>query len=627
MTERYDASKITVLKGLEAVRRRPAMYIGDIGIRGLHHLIFEVVDNAIDEALSGHCTNIWITVNESEIVTVEDDGSGIPVDIHPRYKKSGLELVMTMLHAGAKFDTKVYQISGGLHGVGVSAVNALCEFLEAEVYRDGNIYYQRYERGKSVTKVEKKGRTKKRGTKIIFRPDEKIFKKIKFDNNFIKMRLRELAYLNRNLRIEFDDKRMNKKEVYQFKGGIVEFVNFLDQSRKPIIKPIYINGQKNGVEVEIALEYNESYQENIFSFANTINTHEGGFHLAGFKLAMTRTLNDYARRRNFAKEGTSFAGEDVREGLTSVISVKLKDPQFEGQTKTKLGNSEVRGIVDSITSDGLSTYLEEHPRIGSTIINKVRTAAKSREAAKRAKELTRKKSLLESGDLPGKLADCTSNDPTVCELFVVEGDSAGGSAKQARNREFQAILPLRGKILNVEKASMAKILSNKEIRSIIAALGCGVDEWEESKLRYHKIIIMTDADIDGAHIRTLLLTYFYRFLKEAIETGHLYIAQPPLYRVHKRKNEYYCFSDDELEKLKNKFGDGVDIQHYKGLGEMNPEQLWKTTMDPEKRVIKRVTLEDAASADQIFSILMGDDVKPRREFIEENAALVENLDV
>ncbi|RKX71733.1 DNA topoisomerase (ATP-hydrolyzing) subunit B [candidate division WOR-3 bacterium] len=627
MADIYDSSKITVLKGLEAVRRRPAMYVGDVGIRGLHHLIFEVVDNAIDEALSGNCKHIWVTLFSGEIVSIEDDGSGIPVDPHPKYKKSGLELVMTTLHAGAKFDTKVYQISGGLHGVGVSAVNALCEFLEAEVYRGGKIYYQRYERGRPVTRVEVKGKTKKRGTKITFRPDDKIFKKVKFDNNLIAMRLRELAYLNQGLRIEFDDKRIGRKEVYQYKGGIVEFVQFLDRTRKPIIKPIYISGKKNGVEVEIALEYNESYQENIFSYANTINTHEGGYHLAGFKLAMTRTLNDYARRRNLVKEGQSFTGEDVREGLTAVISVKLKDPQFEGQTKTKLGNSEVRGIVDSITSEGLSTYLEEHPRIGSVIIGKVLTAAKSREAARKAKELTRKKSLLESADLPGKLADCTSNDPSECELFIVEGDSAGGSAKQARNREFQAVLPLRGKILNVEKASMAKILSNKEIRSIITALGVGVDEWDGSKLRYHKIIIMTDADVDGAHIRTLLLTYFYRFLKEAIEAGHLYIAQPPLYRVKKGKNEYYCYSDEELDELKKKLGDGIEIQRYKGLGEMNPEQLWKTTMDPERRIIKRVTLEDAARADQIFSILMGDEVQPRKEFIVENAALVENLDI
>ncbi|HID32245.1 MAG TPA: DNA topoisomerase (ATP-hydrolyzing) subunit B, partial [bacterium (Candidatus Stahlbacteria)] len=590
MADRYDSSKITVLKGLEAVRRRPAMYVGDVGIRGLHHLIFEVVDNAIDEALIGNCRNIWVTIMEGEVVSIEDDGSGIPVDLHPKYKKSGLELVMTTLHAGAKFDTKVYQISGGLHGVGVSAVNGLCEFLEAEVYRDNKIYYQRYERGRPITKLEIKGKTKKRGTKITFRPDDKIFKKVKFDNNIVAMRLRELAYLNQNLRIQFEDQRIGKKEVYQYKGGIVEFVQFLDRTRKPIIRPIYISGERNGVKVEISIEYNESYQENLFSYANTINTHEGGFHLAGFKLAMTRTLNDYARRRSLVKEGQSFTGEDVREGLTAVISVKLKDPQFEGQTKTKLGNSEVRGIVDSITSEGLSTYLEEHPRIGSLIINKVLTAARSREAARKAKELTRKKSLLESSDLPGKLADCTSSDPSSCELFIVEGDSAGGSAKQARNREYQAVLPLRGKILNVEKASMTKILSNKEIRSIITALGVGVDEWDRSKLRYHKIIIMTDADVDGAHIRTLLLTYFYRFLKDAIEAGHLYIAQPPLYRVRKGKNEHYCYSDEELENLRKRLDDGIEIQRYKGLGEMNPEQLWKTTMDPEARILKRVTL-------------------------------------
>ncbi len=628
--EVYDATKIHVLKGLEAVRRRPAMYIGDIGVRGLHHLVYEVVDNAVDEALAGFCDYIEVTIIDDDIVSVEDNGRGIPVDTHPTQHKPALEVVMTVLHSGAKFEDKVYRIAGGLHGVGVSVVNALSASLEAEVYRDGKIYSQRYERGEPKTQLKAKGAVKKTGTRITFTPDKQIFKKTEFQFELIATRLRELAYLNRGLRIVLRDERTKRKEEYNFPGGILDFVKYLDQGRTRLAKPIYIADKRDTIEVEVALQYNEGFLENIFTYANTINTHEGGTHLAGFKAALTRTLNEYARKNNALKEGLDLAGEDTREGLTAVVSVKVREPQFEGQTKTKLGNSEVRGIVESIVSEKISNYLEENPRQTSIILGKVLAAAKSRMAAKKARELARRRSLLESDTLPGKLADCASEDPAESELYIVEGESAGGSAKQGRDRRFQAILPLRGKILNVEKSGLNKILSNEEIRTIISAIGAGIgeEEFDPDKVRYQKIIIMTDADVDGSHIRTLLLTFFYRFMKQMIETGYLFIAQPPLYRAKTGKLEEYVYSDEELERfLKKQKIDKVEIQRYKGLGEMNPEQLWQTTMNPDQRVLKKITLEDAAEADRIFSILMGDEVEPRREFIQKNARYVENLDV
>ena len=628
-SEKYDASKIQILKGLEAVRRRPAMYIGDVSLRGLHHLIFEVVDNGIDEALAGNCDQIKITL-DNDIVSVEDNGSGIPVDIHPTQKKSGLEVVMTMLHAGAKFDDKIYSISGGLHGVGVSVVNALSELLKAEVYRDGKIWFQSYKRGKPDADIKAIGKTTKTGTKITFKPDTKVFKKIEFNKEIISNRLKELSFLNKGLKIDFEDTKTKTKERYLSQGGVVDLVKYLDSGRTRLHKPIYFSQTQNGIEIEVALEYNDSYTVNIFTFANTINTHEGGTHLIGFKSALTRTLNDYARRHNQLKNNLSLSGEDTREGLTVVVSIKIKNPQFEGQTKTRLGNLEAKGAVESLVNEKLSAFLEENPRYSNIIMNKVLVAAKSRLAAKKARELTRRKSLLDSETLPGKLADCSSTNPDECEVFIVEGDSAGGSAKQGRDRRFQAILPLRGKILNVEKSGLNKILSNTEIRTLISAIGCGIgeDDFNVSKIRYKKVIIMTDADVDGAHIRTLLLTFFFRFMKDLIDAGIIYIAQPPLYRVKYDKKETYFYSDEALQQfLKSKAGKKYDIQRYKGLGEMNPPQLWQTTMDPEKRMLKKVTMEDAVEADRLFSILMGGEVGPRRKFIEENARYVVNLDV
>ncbi len=627
--DRYDASQIQILKGLEAVRRRPAMYIGDVGIRGLHHLIFEVVDNSVDEALAGHCDHIKVTIDK-DIVEVEDNGRGIPTDTHPTQKKSALEVVMTMLHAGGKFDDKVYRISGGLHGVGVSAVNALCEFLEAEVYRDGKIYFQRYKKGEPEEPVKVIGKAKKQGTKIRFKPDKEIFRKVEFNKEIVAQRLREIAFLNKGLKIDFEDVKTGTKERFYSTEGVLDLVKYLDSGRQRLHKPFYVHDVQNGIEIEIAMEYNDSYLENIFTFANTINTHEGGTHLIGFKSALTRTLNEYARKHNQLKEDLAFTGEDTREGLTAVVSIKIKEPQFEGQTKTKLGNPEAKGAVESLMNEKFYAFLEENPRIANVIVNKVLTAAKSREAARKARELTRRKSLIDNEFLPGKLADCSSENPDESEIFVVEGDSAGGSAKQGRDRRFQAILPLRGKIINVEKSGLNKILSNEEIRTLISAIGCGIgeDDFDISKLRYKKIVIMTDADVDGAHIRTLLLTFFFRFMRELIDAGVIYIAQPPLYRIRYDKKEEYMYSDEELQKfLKKHSGEKYDIQRYKGLGEMNPEQLWKTTMDPEKRILKKVTMEDAAEADRLFSILMGDEVEPRRKFIEENAKFVENLDV
>jgi len=628
----YDASKITVLKGLEAVRRRPAMYIGDVSARGLHHLVYEVVDNSIDEALAGYCTRIEVTIGKDNSITVVDNGRGIPVDIHPIQKKSALEVVMTILHAGGKFDKKSYKVSGGLHGVGVSVVNALSEWCEVEVYREGKIYYQKYRRGAPLHEVKSIGKIKKTGTKTKFLPDREIFKKVNFNYEVLCERLRELAFLNKDLVIKIIDERTEKSDIFQYKGGIIEFVKYLDQNRDPIQKKvIYIENEKEGIPVEVAFQYNSGYTDNIFSYVNNIHTIEGGTHLIGFKTALTRTLNTYAIKNKLLKnESFTLSGEDVREGLTAIISIKHTEPQFEGQTKTKLGNSEVKGVVESIIGDGLSLFLEENPSIAKKIIEKCVSAARSREAARKAREIARRKTAMNGGGLPGKLADCSNKDPDLCEIFLVEGDSAGGSAKQGRDRRFQAILPLKGKILNVEKARLDKILSNDEIRTIVTALGTGIgaDNFDISRLRYGKIIIMTDADVDGAHIRTLLLTFFFRYMRELIEQGHVYIAQPPLYRITKGKEERYIYDDDELEEVLKQMGkNNINVQRYKGLGEMNPDQLWKTTMDGESRTLLKVTIEEAAAADLIFSTLMGDKVEPRRKFIEENARYVRNLDV
>ena len=635
--KQYSAEKIQVLKGLEAVRKRPAMYIGDTSNRGLHHLIYEVVDNSIDEAMAGFCTQIAVTLNDDGSITVEDDGRGIPVDIHPIEKISALQVVMTVLHAGGKFDRTSYKVSGGLHGVGVSVVNALSEFCWVEVRREKKLYRQEYKIGIPVTKVEDMGATRrKNGTTTCFFPDTSVFTNTRLSFATVCDRLRELAFLNKKLRIIANDKRKdNPREIeFYYTGGIAEFVKYLDENRTPIqSKPIYIEKEKDDVPVEIALEYNDSYTENIYTFTNNINTIEGGTHLIGFKTALTRTLNNYAIRNNLFKNSNfTFSGEDVREGLTAVISVKVAEPQFEGQTKTKLGNSEVKGIVESVFGECLNEFLEENPPIGKKIIEKCLNAARARDAARKAKELTRRKSALDSGHLPGKLADCSIRDPEHCELYLVEGDSAGGSAKQGRDRRFQAILPLRGKILNVEKARLDRILGNEEIRTIIAAIGIGVGQEEEidmEKIRYNKIIIMTDADVDGAHIRTLLLTFFFRYLKPLVKLGHVFIAQPPLYRLRKGKVEHYAYDDSERDMIYQRFNgsQGVSLQRYKGLGEMNPDQLWSTTMDPEKRTIKRITVDDAAAADKMFTVLMGDAVEPRRAFIEENARYVQNLDV
>ncbi|MDZ7291027.1 MAG: DNA topoisomerase (ATP-hydrolyzing) subunit B [candidate division KSB1 bacterium] len=632
--EQYKADSITVLEGLDPVRRRPAMYIGDISTRGFHHLVNEVVDNAIDEALVGFCDKIDVTINKDGSVTVDDNGRGIPVDLHPVVKRPALEVVMTKLHAGGKFDKKSYKVSGGLHGVGVSVVNALSEWLVVEVARDGNVYMQKYARGVPVHDVKIIGKRKGTGTKVTFSPDKEIFGKQKFNFDILTERLRELAFLNKELKISITDERTGKSEKFQYKGGISEFVQYIDEAREPLMKkPIYISGEREDVPVELALQYNDGYNENIFTYVNDIHTIEGGTHLIGFKAALTKTINTYAVKNNLIKEKEEIqlTGDDVREGLTAVLSIKVAEPQFEGQTKTKLGNSEVRGIVESICSEGLSVYFEENPSVARKIIEKCLLAARSREAARKARELTRRKSGLDGAGLPGKLADCSITDPEHCEIYIVEGDSAGGSAKQGRDRRFQAILPIKGKILNVEKARLDKILSNEEIRTIVTALGTGIgsDDFDASKIRYGKIIIMSDADVDGAHIRTLLLTFFFRYMKPLIEQGRVYIAQPPLYRIAKGKEEYYAYDDDEKESILERFekSDGVNIQRYKGLGEMNPEQLWKTTMDPEQRTMRQVTIEEAYQADMIFSTLMGDKVEPRRKFIEDNAKYVRNLDV
>ena len=633
MKQEYGASQIQVLEGLEAVRKRPGMYIGSTGPRGLHHLVYEVVDNSIDEALAGNCSKIYVAINADGSITVEDDGRGIPVEVHPKTGLSTLETVLTVLHAGGKFGGGGYKVSGGLHGVGVSVVNALSEWLVAEVHRDGKAYRQEYKKGNPQTKLEVVGESDHTGTIISFMPDAEIFDEIEFSFDTLEYRLRELSFLNKGIKIIFEDKREGKEKYrdFHYTGGLVEYVKFLNKSRTGIHEDIvYIDKKVDDCLVEIAMQYTDGYTENIYSFANNINTHEGGSHLAGFKAALTKTINEYAKRNGVLKDKDSnLSGEDIREGLTAVISVKLPDPQFEGQTKTKLGNTFMRGIVDGVTVEELGSYLEENPNTAKVIVDKALRAQRAREAAKRARELTRRKSVLESTSLPGKLADCSEKDPSKSEIFLVEGDSAGGSAKQGRDRNTQAILPLRGKILNVEKSRLDKILASDEIKNMITAYGCGIgNDFDLEKARYHKIIIMTDADVDGAHIRTLLLTFFFRYMRPLIEEGYVYAAQPPLYKVTKQKKEYYVYSDKELDDLLNEIGrDKYDIQRYKGLGEMNPEQLWDTTMNPETRTLLQVTIEDAAIADEIFSMLMGDKVAPRREFIQENAKYVRNLDV
>ena len=608
----YDENQIQVLEGLEAVRKRPGMYIGSTSSRGLHHLVYEIVDNSIDEALAGFCKNIKVTINKDNSIQVIDDGRGMPVGMHPKMKKPTVEVIMTVLHAGGKFGGGGYKVSGGLHGVGASVVNALSDKCIVTVKREGHIWQQEYHRGKVVTDLNIVGNTDETGTEVYFKPDEEIFDEIVYDFEVLSQRLRELAFLNKGISITLIDERNDKEEEYYYEGGIKSFVEYLNRNKEPLHEQtIYVEGIKDGVSVEVALQYHDGYNENIFSFANNIDTIEGGTHLVGFKTALTRVLNDYGKKFGHLKENDkNLSGDDIREGLTAVISVKIGEPQFEGQTKTKLGNSEVRGIVDSIVGEGMSIFLEENPLVGKTIIDKALMAARAREAARKARELTRK-SVLERSSLPGKLADCSSKDPRECEIYIVEGDSAGGSAKQGRDRKFQAILPLRGKILNVEKQRLDRILNADTIR-------------------YNRIIIMTDADVDGAHIRTLLLTFFYRYMRELIDGGHVYIAQPPLYKISKGKNEAYAYSDEELEQILNEFGgrdNSVDIQRYKGLGEMNAEQLWDTTMDPEKRILLKATIEDAMAADEIFTILMGDKVEPRREFIQQNAKKVSNLDI
>jgi len=626
----YDADKIQVLEGLEAVRKRPSMYIGSTDFYGLHHLVYEVVDNSIDEAMGGFCTQINVVLNEDGSVTVEDDGRGIPVGMHRKYKADALELVMTKLHSGGKFDRKTYKVSGGLHGVGLSVVNALSESLEVTIKREGKVYRQKYERGVPATKISVDGPCDSSGTTVRFRPDPQIFETTSFNYETLSGRMREIAFLNKGLKVSISEPKSGQHNTYRFDGGLVEYVQFINRNKAALHeRPIYISIEKNGTSVELGMQYTDSYAESIHTFANNINTTEGGTHLVGFRAALTRTLNDYARKYGFMKSnGESLSGEDVREGLTAVLSVKLPEPQFEGQTKTKLGNSEVRGVVESVVNEKLFEVLEENPKIAQACVGKAILASQAREAARKARELTRRKGLLDVGNLPGKLSDCTERDPAKCEVFLVEGDSAGGSAKQARDRTFQAILPLRGKILNVEKARLDKMLKNAEIRTIITALGTGIGtELDISKARYHRICIMTDADVDGAHIRTLLLTFFFRHMKPMIERGYVYIAQPPLYRLKKGKTERYAFSDKEMAEAIEEMGKGTDVQRYKGLGEMNPDQLRDTTMDPSTRILKRVTIEDAAEADDLFTILMGDAVEPRRMFIHDHAKEVEFLDV
>ena len=678
MTEekKYDGSNIQVLEGLEAVRKRPSMYIGSTDARGLHHLVYEVVDNSIDEALAGYAKNIRMSINEDGSITVIDDGRGIPVDLQPKYQKSALEVVLTILHAGGKFDKDTYKVSGGLHGVGVSVVNALSEWLIAEVKRDGKVYRQTFAFGIPTSEVEIVGEYEGgTGTVIQFMPDKTIFETVDFKYDILLNRLRELAFLNKGIHIITEDLRIVKtdeedefgniseddseltadidfedededygskkksgrsyslKEKYHdlyYEGGIVEFVRYLNGGKNTLHEnPIYFERQRDGTDVEISMQYTESYNSNVHSFANNINTTEGGTHVVGFKSALTRVANDYIKKNNLDKDGAVLSGEDIREGLTAIISVKLLEPQFEGQTKTKLGNSETKGIVDSLVTDGLAEFFEENPKVASSILEKALLAKKAREAAKKARELTRRKSALEVSTLPGKLADCSEKDASLCELYLVEGNSAGGSAKQGRNRAFQAILPFRGKILNVEKTRMDRALKNAEIISLITALGAGLgDDMDLEKLRYHKVVIMTDADVDGAHIRTLILTFFFRYMPDMINSGFVYIAQPPLFKIKKGKAEYYAYNEKQMRAKVEELGDkGISVSRYKGLGEMNPEQLWSTTMNPDTRTLLQVTIEDAIAADEIFSILMGDEVLPRKEFIQAHAKEVENLDI
>ena len=627
----YGADQIQVLEGLDPVRKRPGMYIGTTGPKGLHHLVYEVVDNSIDEALAGRCDTINVSINQDGSVTVKDNGIGIPTDIHPNTGKSTVETVMTVLHAGGKFEEGAYKVSGGLHGVGISVVNALSEWLEVTVKREGNVYTQRYERGIPQADLAITGSSDTTGTAITFMPDDTIFDETEFKYDTLEYRLRELAFLNKGVRINFEDKRDGKSEEFHYEGGLKAFVDYLNRNKTPLNKKIvYFDGERDGSAVELALQYTTEYSENILAFANNINTHEGGTHLSGLRSAMTRAVNEYARGQGILKEkDENLTGDDIREGATAILSVKLSEPQFEGQTKTKLGNTAVRGVVDSVSVEEIGAFLEENPTTTKIIVDKALRAQRAREAAKKARELTRRKSVLESTSLPGKLADCAEKDPSKSEIFLVEGDSAGGSAKQGRDRHSQAILPLRGKILNVEKSRLDKILSSEEIRNMITAYGCGVgDDFDIEKVRYHKIIIMTDADVDGAHIRTLLLTFFFRYMRPLIEKGYVYIAQPPLYKVKKQKKEYYVYSDKELNVLLDEIGrTGIELQRYKGLGEMNAEQLWDTTMNPDTRTLLQVSIEDASMADGIFSMLMGDKVAPRKEFIEENARYVRNLDI
>jgi DNA gyrase subunit B len=627
-TKEYGAKQIQVLGGLEAVRKRPGMYIGDTSIRGLHHLVFEVVDNSVDEAMAGFCNKIQVIINKDGSVTVIDDGRGIPIEPHPKLKIPAVQVVMTKLHAGGKFDKDSYKVSGGLHGVGVSVVNALSKKLRVQIKRNGKLYIQKYEFGKPVSKLSVLGDAKGTGTCVTFYPDETIFETTEFQFDHLLSRIRELAFLNKGVEISLKDNRTGKEQVFKFDGGIISFVEYLNKGKNALHKPIYFERKNDDFEVEISMQYNDSFKENIFSFANNINTHEGGTHLNGFKTALTRVINSYGKKNNLLKD-VSLSGEDTREGLSAVISVKVKEPQFEGQTKTKLGNSEIKGVVDSFVTEKLNTFLEENPSIAKSVVLKTVNAAKAREAARKARELTRRKGALNHGSLPGKLADCQERDPSKCELFLVEGDSAGGSAKQGRNRKFQAILPLRGKILNVEKARLNKIIGNEEILTMITALGTGIaEEFDVSKTRYHKLIVMTDADVDGNHISCLLLTFFYRFMQPLIEAGYVYLAMPPLYKISKGKRVKYVYSEAEKEQYLKEIGtDGIGIQRYKGLGEMNPKQLWETTMDPDHRTLKQITIEDAVEADRIFSVLMGDEVEPRRQFIQEHAKEVQELDI
>ena len=628
----YDENQIQVLEGLEAVRKRPGMYIGSTSLRGLHHLVYEIVDNSIDEALAGYCKNIKIYIHKDNSITVKDDGRGMPVGIHPKMKKSTVEVIMTVLHAGGKFGGGGYKVSGGLHGVGASVVNALSEECDVTVTRDGEVWRQTYSRGNVTSELVKIGTNNESGTTVHFKPDATIFEDTVYDFDTLSQRLRELAFLNKGINITLVDERNDVSESYHYEGGIKSFVSYLNRNKESLHEePVYVEGIKDGISVEIALQYHDGYNENIFTFANNIDTVEGGTHLVGFKTALTRVINDYAKKFGHLKESDkNLSGDDIREGLTAVVSVKISEPQFEGQTKTKLGNTEVRGVVESIAGEGIAIFLEENPAVGKIIVEKALLASRARDAARKARELTRK-SVLERNSLPGKLADCSSKNPKECEIYIVEGDSAGGSAKQGRDRSFQAILPLRGKIMNVEKQRLDKILGSDTIRSLVTAIGAGIGpEFDIEKIRYNRIIIMTDADVDGAHIRTLLLTFFYRYMRELVEKGHVYIAQPPLYKISKGKKEQYAYSDKESEIILEEFGgkdSSVNIQRYKGLGEMNATQLWDTTMDPETRILLRADIEDAILADEVFTILMGDKVEPRREFIQKNAKKVSNLDI